>query len=265
MDNKNTLLNELKKLIELKDEKSSDKVIELLEDQHDLYSLLYPHGENLLHWTLAYNNVKITEYLLKDREFHPNTENYRGTTPLYYGCMNESEQAVSLLLQYHGQPRIRSGFSGKFPIDILPKLNVTLREKLKTQAPQNHYKSYRYRLYMYWRMNLNHFIAKNNSIAQDTTIEPQAEDLFKTKGINKLAEKCNNLLSFYTNTKNEKDIYKEKTSCLYCNKTKEENNNKLYRCSKCHSVFYCDRKCQASAHLLHKFDCPELTVDKIFT
>jgi hypothetical protein len=251
-----TMLSKLKELIEYNDEKSNEQVIELLKDA-DIYTLLYPHGENLLHWAAAFNNATIAEYLLKEKEFHPNIDNFRGTTPLYYGCMKNAEAAVEVLLKYHAQPRIRSGFSGIFPIDIVT--SDSLRAKLQVEAPANHYKAYKYRSYMYWRMNLSYFVGDGKSIAQGVTINPEAERIVKESGIAALGAECTRLLLDYVNNSNEagKDFAEV---CLVCGK-----NENLQRCLKCDAVWFCNEDCRRASHLLHKFDCPVLTVASVFT
>ncbi len=55
------MLSKLKELIESNNERSNEEVIGLSKDV-----------ENLLHWATAFNNVTISEYLLKERNFHPN-------------------------------------------------------------------------------------------------------------------------------------------------------------------------------------------------
>ena len=167
------MLSILKELIESNNEKSSEEVIEWLKDA-DIYRLLDRDGENLLHWAVAFNNVSIAEYLLKERNFHPNIRNFRGTTPLY-GCLTNAEAVVEVLLKYHAQPRMRSGFSGLFSIEITT--SDSLRAKLQVEPLANHYKAYKYRLYMYWLMNLDHFIADGQSIVTELMINSKLNEL----------------------------------------------------------------------------------------
>lgn len=250
------MLSELQELIETNNEQSNEKVKELIKDA-DIYTLLYPHGENLLHWAAAFDNATIAEYLLKEKHFHPNVDNYRSTCPLFYGCMKNAEAAVQVLLKYHAQPRIRSGFSGEFPIDRTS--SNLLREKLKVNAPANYYKAYKYRSYMYWRMNLNYFVSNKNSIVQGVEIEPKAEQIVKELGVAALGDECTRLLLYYVNCSNEPDADLGQT-CLICGK-----NEDVERCSECNAVWFCKKECDQLGHRLHDFDCPDMTIGRVFT
>ena len=114
---KDDLLIKLKTLVEINDEFSNQQVISLV-DGISISTLLYPYGENLLHWAAAFNNPTICEYLLTKKHVHVNQQNQRGATPLYYACTEGSVSSAMTLLQHSASPVIRSGFSGQMPSEV---------------------------------------------------------------------------------------------------------------------------------------------------
>ena len=164
----------LKSLIQENTDKSNDKVIQLLEDCNKkdklcLYRILYPDGENLLHWACAFNNAKICKYLVDG--LHVNLENYRGTTPLYYACMNNAKDSITYMIaKARANPYMRSGFSGSLPLDILKDKDMielmanysllyfyiripTSDNKLEFES-DDLVLNYKYRKYMFWVMTV---------------------------------------------------------------------------------------------------------------
>src|SRR5579862_635608 len=275
--------DELKSLIEENTPESNQRIIEFLIDKN-LYTLLSPNGENLLHWASAFNNVTICEYLL-NKNIHINTNNFRGATPLYYAAMKNSIDAVKILSKYNANPRIRSGFSNLFPIEITTNQEIkillqTLDDKIipfagypdETNRNSEIYKknkfsmfvAYKHRFYMFWLMNLNHFINPYNHNNLGATISEEAETIFLNKGIESLAKQCQiyyeNFLKllekeFFPTFELEKkyNLKDQKVNierCLYCDMIKN-----LKRCGKCKSVCFCGKECQKKAHMLHKYDC----------
>ncbi|QKF94482.1 ankyrin repeat protein [Fadolivirus algeromassiliense] len=253
-------LTELRTLIEMNDGESNNKIISLIEDKN-IYDILYVHGENLLHWAAAFNNAVICEYLLKDKKLHVNLENFRGATPLYYAAMKNSLEAVEVLMRYNANPRIRSGFSGLFPMDVTQndQIKEILEEVDNTSIPLtgyggvlkcknnfSKYVAYRYRLYMWWLSNLNYYNNKYKHTISGTELIPEAKTIYDKDGITGLAEKCQRLYDDYIDSLE----YKEFKCCLYCS-----NNIDLKRCSKCKSVYYCNQTCQSHAYKIHKIDC----------
>ncbi len=264
------LRDNLKTLIEKNDEKSNASVIELIKDLN-VYDLLYQHGESLLHWCASSNNLIIAEYLLKEKKLHVNIENYRGTVALYYGALKNNIEVIQLLLKYNANPAIRSGFSNNFPYDVTTdkKIKKLLRidpsimpakalftrglpeaVDMKIKTVGSKYVYYKYRQYMHLLSNLNYFHNKHRYTISGTVIIPEAKVL-ANDSINVLANKCQEIYDAYLNSvelwKNNELIHKQ---CLNCN-----NKEKLKKCSKCKSVYFCNQECQLISHKYHRYDC----------
>ena len=47
------------------------------------------------------------------------------------------------------------------------------------------------------------------------------------------------------------DIETNQTLCMFCNTSAKQ------KCSRCHSVYYCSKKCQASHYKIHKLSCKQ--------
>jgi hypothetical protein len=235
-------------------------IVTLIENQN-LYKITNTHGETILHWlaiTPGSNNLSALTHILTERLLHVNLENYRGTTGLYYSVISKNVEAVKVFLQYGANPRIRSGFSGQFPSDVsadcqksaeirellleFEKTWIPLNRQLKLIPSFSHITSYRYRKYMYILSNLNYFYSeKNDSIR----IDPNAEELYKTEGIDGLGIYCDLLWDDFITS-----IKQPKIHCLHC-----ENEDNLKRCSKCKAAYFCGTECQEKTYLIHKYDC----------
>ncbi len=252
-------LTKIKDLIEKNQEDTNRQIIELIKDKN-IYELTYPSGENLLHWAAAFNNAFICEYLLKSKNVHVNIENYRGSTALYYAAFRDSIAALEILLKYHANPKIRSGFSGLFPIDAAK--NRTMKDMLehadnklvpidyitrKIKPNINRYTAYKYRYYMWWLSNLNYFNNPYKNTISGITIIPEAAMIHNTGGIIKLADQCQRIYDSYVNCLNTTIL---ENKCLYCDKI---DNLKI--CSTCRSAYFCSEECQKKAEILHKYDC----------
>ncbi len=237
------------------------EIKEKLKDMN-IYTLLDIHGENLLHWAGVYNNAEICEYLIEEKKLHVNLQNFRSTTPLYYAASKNSKEAIKVMLKYNANPRIRSGFSGKFPSEITTdsEIRILLYEAenkipidyennvLKVKEGRSLYQSYKYRLYMLNLMNLNYL---NNNLPQEVKqrfygnfeVLENLKILYTEKGIQGVADHVQWLYDDYLNFKDEEKV------CLYCNAIADK------RCSKCKKVYFCNTECQKKCYLLHKFDC----------
>ncbi len=224
---------------------SNAEVIEAIKDA-DVYKILFPHGENLLHWACAYNNVEIAEYLLGTKKLHVNMANFRFAVPLYYAAMKGSTEVIELMInKYHANPRERSGFSGMFPVDIAE--SEELKKLLAIPDFKDYHRRYRYRVYKHWLSNLNDFIVP---YPHDfgTTFIPEAKEIFKEQGAKVLGEKCQELWEEYLAAKELKG------QCLHCQKVTENE------CRKCKKAWYCSSECQKATAMYHNFDCPEITL-----
>jgi hypothetical protein len=233
-------------------------IFHLIEEK-DLYQLVSAHGETVLHWlaiTSGYNNLSALEYILSKKLIHVNLENYRGTTPLYYAVLSKNIEAVKLFLQYGANPRIRSGFSSKFPSEVandeirtilleFENNYIPISRELKLIPKFSHTTAYKYRKYMYILSNLNYFYHGKHSIVSGIELDIGAEETYKNEGLTGVADYCDVLWEDFINS-----IKNSKKQCLNC-----ENEENLKRCSKCKAVYFCNAECQEDAHLIHKYDC----------
>lgn len=242
----------------------NQQLVELLDKcSLDIITIIYPNGENLLHWAAAFDNAKMCQYLIEVKKLHVNHENYRGTTPLYYACMKNASHSVEVLLNHKANPMIRSGFSGQLPIQITnnPTIIKMLTEmsdryipfdyqnKLTLKQPFTLYEAYRYRLYMYWLLNLNYLSNPHKNNIQGVDIDSEAQHIYDKYGLRGLADKCQEIYQQYFDFI---DQYKHENPviCLCCGKS-----GLVRRCSICCKVYFCNRGCQALANPLHNYDC----------
>lgn len=266
-------LEELKIAIESSDKEKNLAIKAYLATKY-IYDFIYPHGETLLHWAAAFNNADICRYLISEKKLHINIENFRGTTALHYAAMNNCAQSIGVLLEFHANPRIRSGFSSLFPFQVTT--DPTLRSRLETADEElvpitgfdsgplrakddaSLQASYNYRYYMMLLSNLNYYLRKIHLPSglsgpiYDVTLHPDAIKIFESDGIIGLAQKCQDAwISSLSLFSSEKHGSEPKPMCLACNKSSPGS-----RCSKCRAVYFCSKECQKVAHLFHKFDCP---------
>lgn len=152
-----------------------------------LHTILWIHGETPLHWAAAGQNNELLRYLLK-RGMWPDQNNFRGTTALYYACMQDAGQnieSIELLLNYGANPAIRSGFSGHLPMKSYEENKNSeeykiLRKNYDERIPVGYIESEpsyhttrreigfhltqstRYRLYMYELMVYNEYMKETS-------------------------------------------------------------------------------------------------------
>lgn len=253
--------SQLKDLLERNNGQSNEEIIKYL-DTIDIYDICFPHGENVLHFAAAYNNIYICKYLIECRHIVSNLSNARGATPLYYASMSGSYDAVEMLLYNGTDPRIRSGFSGMFPYQIgkTPEIRQILADyehtipidydnNMKLKKDYTLYQSYRYRLHRYWLTMLdNAFLKKHNfPIIEGAMVIDEAKKLFNSETyFEDILEKYKTVAIDYLFNINET----KESHCLYCSK-----NDDLKRCKKCKSAHFCNKTCQSNAFIFHNYDC----------
>jgi tetratricopeptide (TPR) repeat protein len=254
-------LTELKDQIGENKEENNRKIISMLADK-DPYSIIWPHGEFILHWAAAYNNVSIAKYLLHNRKFHVDMDNHRATMPLYYATMSNAEDTVKLLVEFNACPRFRSGFSGLFPVDQvtdkeLKQLLIDHDQKVMVHdytKPNNPLKpgisckiGYKYRKYRFWQSIVRHYYLEGVMNIDDMVFDPDAVEIYETKGFVALVNHCQILYNDYLNSigKDHKDL----SGCLHCG-----TSNESVRCDECTEVGYCSESCKKKA-LVHQYDC----------
>lgn len=251
---------DLKDLVEKNDNESNAMIIEYFKD-NDIYDICFPHGENILHFAAGYNNAVICNYLINEKHIIINLTNARGATPLYYAVLSDCCDVVNILLYNGADPRIRSGFSGMFPYQIAKSNEIaTMLGGQEHMVPLDYdnncvkkeqsslYHTYRYRLHRYWLTVLtNAFLQKNNiKPIEGVHLINESDELLSNGGFSDVLENYKHIFVNYMFNLEESN----ETSCLYCN---AETNTK--KCTKCKSVYFCNKQCQEYAYFFHKMDC----------
>ena len=244
----------LKVAIENKD---NDNVKEWLSTS-DIYKTYYIHGENLLHWCCAYDNLEICKCLVEEYNYPLDMSNSRGTTALYYGATNNSIETVNYLLKKYADVRHRSGFSGLFPKDITSndelKKEIMLNEQYIPLDYDNNKKKhsktmtqcYHYRLKRFHDSCLSMAYCKyNNVITSLTPDDKYSKKIMNTKTFDEIREMYEKTFNTYANT-----CISHEKQCANCG-----NTENLLKCSICRNIYFCDRNCQKQCHFLHRFDC----------
>ena len=85
--------------------------IDQLYPQIDIFACRSPHGETPLHWACSSGNVELIKRLLHDN-MHPNVQNYRGTTPIFYTLPGKHLDAAKEMIIWGAYPCDVSGFTG---------------------------------------------------------------------------------------------------------------------------------------------------------
>lgn len=229
----------------------------------DVYTIISPHGENLLHFACGAGNVEMCRYLIEEKKVHPNIYNSRGTTPLIYACIKNQYAAVQLLISHNADPRIRSGFSGLFPyqstsnkeiIDILMthelKVPIDFENGLCLKDGYTLYQSYYYRKHKFWlTFVVNEMLRLAGKAQVDRLKETPDVSAVIAQGFCKLVEKYNEIYNDYLNSLTN-------TNANYClNCFKKGDSVQLFRCSKCKKILVCGKDCQKHIQLFHHFDC----------
>lgn len=222
-----------------------------------VYDIKYPHGETILHWAAAANNIAMCKFAVESK-IEVNLSNKRGTTALYYACMNKCNEAIEYLLSVGGDPLLRSGFSGVLPLNMVKdeRIREIMQKKIDDMVftvvndvivpkeKTSRVKLYLYRLYRLYIINLEEYYHYGQIRDEQKEIYlREAEKIYQILGIKALGKKCNDVRIMAENYKQ----YRNK--CLHC----RFDADKV--CGKCHAVKFCDVECQRAANLLHKFDC----------
>jgi hypothetical protein len=246
------------------------------------YSQAWPHGESLLHWLAAYrgpSNLALMRYILEGELVHVNQSNYRGATPLYYAAISSNPEAITLLLSHSANPRIRSAFSGDFPLDAILKREyrdadlkarmdrarqgreeeakeclleyegdtVPLDRSLAVKDGFTLYQSYGYRVYMYALATLDVLYAGERGMKNDLVLEESLVRLYQQEGLEAATREVQALMrTHWTGRLTEEDF----RLCLACSR-----KDSLKRCSRCKRAYFCSLACQRSAINVHRFDC----------
>ncbi len=246
-------------LVKSNTKEHNQEIIELIKNV-DLYDCVSVHGETLLHWASAFDNVEIIEHILDNGLIHVNISNYRGTTPLIYACTKDRTNAIKKLLSYNANPYIKSGFTGLRPSETveLEENKILLEEyvskyvpleNLKVKQSFNLYQSYKYREYMWHLSNLDYYTSKLKHIVHGFVPNPHAKLLYESGGAITLSKHIDWLVDdFYDKIDHPENVVEK--SCLYCGES-----NDIKRCSKCKQVYFCNKLCQKNAHKIHKYDC----------
>jgi hypothetical protein len=208
------------------------------------------------------DNYEMCKYLIEERGLIIDMSNSRASTPLIYATIRNSERVIRLLIEHNVDPRIRSGFSGMFPYeeaknDIIMKMLLNHDKIVPVDYENNYilkdgynlYQAYKYRFHRYLLSFVSTEFLKRNGVIPMKGMEIEDTQNITTQGFDKLLEqyKCARD-DWLSSISSQCDT----NACLYCN-----NKENLKRCSKCKSVYFCDKKCQKNASLLHKFDCKE--------
>lgn len=254
--------NQLKQLVESNTADDNAMVKEYLADKN-MYDIVFPHGETLLHFSAGSNNSEMCEYLLDEKNMIVNLENMHGATPLYYASLKNAIDAVKVLIKYNADPRIRSGFSGWFPVratsdldikNILTKhdaiVPVDYDNNYKIKQGFNLYQAYKYRLHRHWLSVVVNFFLKKCGIREieGTMMTNEMKSIADTQGFAGLVSTYKDVNDDYIDSLTNCDD----SCCLYC-----EGKSNLKRCTKCKQVLFCNKVCQKGAYLLHKFDCKD--------
>jgi hypothetical protein len=256
-------IQDFRQLVENNNDSSNFKLKEYL-DKIDAYTIIFPHGENLLHFAAGSGNIEMCNYLIHDKCINPNIYNARGATPLLYACLKNQEETVKLLILNNADPRIRSGFSGLFPCQSTSseKIKKLLEEYDKIVPIDfdnghviknncNLYQSYKFRLHKYWLTFVVNELLRVSGLQQIDVLDeiPEVTEVLNG-GFYSVLNKYNTIRTDYINSMKNLDI--DNKCCLTCANT---DTQKLLRCSKCKNVYFCDKICQASGNMFHNFDC----------
>jgi hypothetical protein len=247
---------------------SNEKILEVIQPltSHNISKIAYSHGENLLHWCAAYNNVEIGEYLMIHFPYLINLMNSRNATPLCYGSLKNKYEIVELLLRYGADIRIRNGFSGLIPIDITTDHAIKdLIRQYDDRIPldyDNNYRRkenktltqcYQYRAFLFYNIILTASYLKLNGCYNMTS-----SSIEETKSMNTLVtnHSFDEILEMFTEVmrRYQQGLLESEDStsisCLSCERT-----DNLQRCGRCKQVYFCDRNCQKKCFELHNLDC----------
>lgn len=194
-------------------------------------------GDTFLHLAAFYNNVDICDYLLD--KVHINKVNNNGETALYHACLNNSVEAVKLLVENFADPTIKGGYFNLYPKNV--STNQKIQEYLQiaeSYVPIDGYKTvsfkikpefsmltvFRYRYYMLYLEFLN-------------SQKIRTRDLEKLYDFLKLLHR--NFINSYNN---------DGVCCCVC------GNKPLIIC-RCKKLNYCSKACENIAFSVHSIDC----------
>ena len=257
--------------IKLNSDEENLKIIEMIKDKN-LYQpeFIWPHGETMIHWCAAHNNYKLLEYILSNNLLHVNLMNYRSTPAIYYAAINNNKEAIGILIKYHANTSMRSGFSGQLPISqlkdleckkliiehekkFLPIVYYDMNSIMNPKEPTKkinftHYQTILFRIYMYFNSclfsNLNPY--KHTFEAPEFT--KQLKELYQKEGLIGISKLCEQKLKTYVESLS--------SNVEICAAGHKKDN--LLTCSKCKQAKFCNRDCQKVVFKFHKFDCKKL-------
>jgi hypothetical protein len=260
---------ELESLIRENTAESNGMVLEVIQplSPQDISHIAFTHGENLLHWCAAYNNLEIGEYLMTHFPYLINLMNSRSVTPLCYGALKNNFEIVELLLRNGADVRIRNGFSGLVPVDIttnkaIKDLIRQYEERIPLDYDNNYRRKeiktlsqcYQYRSFLFYNILLTASFLKSNGCYNTTSSSIEEtksmKEIVTNHSFDEILEMFLEVLRRYQQGLLFPEGDLNVPSCLSCQGT--EN---LQRCGRCKQVYFCNRNCQRKCFELHNLDC----------
>jgi ankyrin repeat protein len=92
-------------LVEAAKQNDMDQITALLNDDVVDINTTHNDGTSALHWAAHWDNLKVADYLVRNKA-NPDATNDYGVTPLYLACTNKSSAMVELLLKANADPNI---------------------------------------------------------------------------------------------------------------------------------------------------------------
>ena len=245
--------------IKLNDEVINQEIADKIrENRGNIFIISYTHGETLLHWCAAFNNVTIATILVNELKYPVNINNGRGTSALYYGALQNSYETCEFLLKKGADIRSRSGFSGKFPyeaatdtkfVDLLKSYEINIPIDYdnghKIKSTHTHLQSYFYRLMKFYNTALEICFHETTGNRVLYDVDREFRNIVNSNTFEQIQNMYCDAHKWYSDS-----LIHENKFCANC-----KTSRNLQRCSRCKKLWFCGRECQLKCWVLHKYDC----------
>lgn len=224
-------------------------VINTLNGVTNIYSIVGPAFETLLHIAVKANNVTIADYLINTKGMLVDVEDWDLATPLYYAARDGLLSMVQFLVTNKAHPTLRNGALGYTPSEITTSQPIkdALTATTFFDNYSSMYKKYKLKAYMVYLTNFSRVFHGNSYRGLGMPIMTDVDSVFSSQG----------LMAVSALVKAKKDDYLTYTGPLHEQRCLVDNiiGDPPLLCGFCRRVRFHSVQHYLDSWNLHSMDC----------